>query len=206
MERLKTEDEYLADYREFLDESREMASSFTYMVDLKDFQALEGVYDSYLLDKVLDLAADRGMKVTVRAAHADLDKRNLYRWNRYSRQYGWDGLEAEGHRYYGAYSVMDRDTLDVWLGCYRALYDRYRAHTAFEGYYIMQPGGEWTVVDEPWRGVFSGCQSGCWRWRHASARFASANSGGRRGCRTRRESVASGWTGAATSRRSAASG
>ena len=160
MERLKTEDEYLADYREFLDESREMASSFTYMVDLKDFQALEGVYDSYLLDKVLDLAADRGMKVTVRAAHADLDKRNLYRWNRYSRQYGWDGLEAEGHRYYGAYSVMDRDTLDVWLGCYRALYDRYRAHTAFEGYYIMQPGGEWTVVDEPWRGVFSGYDPG----------------------------------------------
>ena len=160
MANLKTEEAYLRDYRNFIDESREMCSSFTYMIDLKDFQALEGVYDTYLLDQAMDLAADAGMRVTVRAAHGDHDKRNLYRWTRYSRQYGWDGLESEGHPYYGAYSVMDRETLDLWLGCYRALYDRYQGHTAFEGYYIMQPGGEWTVVDQPWDGTFSGYDRG----------------------------------------------
>ena len=156
MRKLHTEDAYLADYRKFLAESKEMATSFTYMFDLRDFEALEGVRDTYLLDKVMDLAADSGMRLTVRAAHCDLKKTNLYRWNRYVRQYGWDGLVAEGHSHYGAFSVLDRDMVDLWLGCYRALFDRYNAHMAFEGYYIMQPGGEWTVVDEPWKGTFSG--------------------------------------------------
>ena len=72
------------------------------------------------------------------------------------RQIASDGTVAPGHVYYGAYSVPDEMTVKTWLDAYRALHDRYVAHTAFEGYYIMQPGGEWTVVDQPWNGTFSG--------------------------------------------------
>ena len=151
-----TEERILADVEEFLTRTENMSRHFTYMVDLKDFEVLPGVRDTYLLDRVLDLAADHGCGVTIRAAHCDLYGRNEYRWNSYSRQIASDGTVAAGHAYYGAYAVTDSRTVDFWLGFYRAIFDRYDGHTAFEGYYVMQPGGEWTVVDQPWDGTFTG--------------------------------------------------
>ena len=151
-----TEEGFLAYYRKFLVESKEIATSFTYMIDLKDWQVLPGVYDTWMLDRVLDLAADEGMKVTMRVAHGDANEANLYRWNEYQRQIGSDGAVLTGHPSYGAYSVADPKTVGLWLGAYRALFDRYDGHTAFEGYYIMQPGGEWCVVDQPWDGTVCG--------------------------------------------------
>ena len=151
-----SEAEILADVAEFLVRTENMSRHFTYMIDLKDFEVLPGVRDTYLLDRVLDLAADHGCGVTIRAAHCDLYGRNEYRWNSYSRQIASDGTVATGHAYYGAYAVTDPRTVDFWLGFYRAIFDRYDGHTAFEGYYIMQPGGEWTVVDQPWDGTFTG--------------------------------------------------
>ena len=151
-----TEEKFFAYYREFLENSCELATSFTYMLDVRDWEVLPGVFDTSLLDRVFDLAADYGMKATVRMAHLDRNGANLYRWHTYDRQVASDGTIAQGHPYYGAYSVPDAKTVQSWLRGYRALHDRYVAHTAFEGYYIMLPGGEWVVVDQPWNGTFSG--------------------------------------------------
>lgn len=153
---LKTEERFLAYYRDFLANSCELTTSFTYMLDLRDWEALPGVFDTYLVDRVFDLAADYGMKATVRAAHCDLNNTNLYRWNKYVRQIASDGTPANGMPHYGAFAVPDEQNTRLWLDAYRALHDRYAGHTAFEGYYIMQPGGESTVIDQPWDGTFSG--------------------------------------------------
>ena len=153
---LKTEEKLMAYLRDFLANSRDMATSFTYMIDLRDWEVLPGVFDTYLIDHVFDLAADYGMKVTVRASHADKDNTNLYRWNKYVRQIASDGTLANGLPYYGAYSVLDVQNTSLWLDANRALHDRYAGHTAFEGYYIMEPGGESTVIDQPWDGTVSG--------------------------------------------------
>jgi len=52
----KTLAQMRAHLRRFLENSRALASSFTHMVDLKDFEVLPGVYDFTLLDAVMDLA------------------------------------------------------------------------------------------------------------------------------------------------------
>jgi len=169
-----SEEEILSDVAEFLTRTEDMSRHFTYMVDLKDFEVLPGVHDTYLLDRVLDLAADHGCGVTIRAAHCDLYGRNEYRWNACSRQVSYDGTVAEGHPYYGAYAVTDRRTVSFWLDFYKAIFARYDGHTAFEGYYVMQPGGEWTVVDQPWDGTFTGydpaTEAGFKDWMRAQGR------------------------------------
>ncbi len=156
---VRTEREALAHFREYLAESSSLTPHVTVMMDLVDFEVLPGVFHFTLLDHFMDAAADAGCKITVRFAHADKHGANLYRWPKYSRQYGYDGMIAPGHPFYGAYAVTDPGTQKLWLDAYRALYLRYRNHTAFEGYYIMQPGGEWTVVDQPWNGTLTGYDS-----------------------------------------------
>ena len=148
-----TEAAAIAHYREYLANSKQAAENITYMIDLADFEVLPGVFDFSVLDWVMDAAADAGCKVTVRLAHSDGQR--TYRWPKYSRQHSYDGTEIEQH-YYGAYAASDPRTTKLWLDSYRALFERYRGHTAFQGYYVMQPGGEWTVVDEPWAGIIAG--------------------------------------------------
>jgi hypothetical protein len=145
--------EELESVREFLENSKFMTDSFTYMVDLANFEVLPGVFDFSMLDRVLDLAADYGCKVTVRVAHADTH--GLYLWPKYSRQYSYDG-SLIGVRYYGGYAISDPRLIELWLNSYRALYERYQKHTAFQGYYVMQPSGEWSVLDKPWEGCVAG--------------------------------------------------
>ena len=152
----KTEEQAEKHFRRYLASSSPMAQSLTYMIDLVDFEVLPGVFNYAMLDRIMDAAADHGCKVTVRFAHLDAHGKNLYRWLKYSRQYSYDGTIASGHAYYGAYAVTDPATQKLWLDAYRALYNRYHKHTAFEGYYVMQPGGEWTVVDQPWVGTLTG--------------------------------------------------
>ncbi len=152
----KTETQAEAHFREYLAEAKQIAPSLTYMIDLVDFEILPGVFDYATLDKIMDAAADYGCKVTVRLGHADEHGKNLYRWLKYSRQFNYDGTIASGHEYYGAYDVSDKNTRKLWLDSYRSLYNRYNKHTAFEGYYIMLPGGEWSVVDQPWMGTIVG--------------------------------------------------
>ncbi len=151
-----TEAQASAHFREYLTQARRMAPSLTYMIDLVDFEVLPGVFDYTMLDKVMDAAADYGCKVTVRLGHADEHDKNLYRWPKCARQFSYDGTIASGHEYYGAYAVSDPTTRKLWLDSYRALFSRYSRHTAFEGYYIMLPGGEWSVVDQPWMGTIVG--------------------------------------------------
>ncbi len=150
---VKSAAEAAALFREYAANAKQAAENITYMLDLADFEVLPGVFDFSMLDGVMDAAADYGCKVTVRLAHADGQR--TYRWPKFSRQHSYDGTEIEQH-YYGAYAVSDPRTTQLWLDSYRALFERYRRHTAFQGYYVMQPGGEWTVVDKPWEGVIAG--------------------------------------------------
>lgn len=154
---LASEAEALRDFRSYLANSRQLADNITYMIDLAHFEVLPGVFDFVLLDGIMDAAADYGCQVTVRVAHADGSRSGgAYLWPKYSRQINYDGTEIVGHAYYGTYAVTDPRTTKLWLDAYRALFARYHKHTAFQGYYIMQPGGEWTVTDQPWEGIIAG--------------------------------------------------
>lgn len=147
-----SEADELANFRDCLTNAKQIADNLTYMVDLARFEVLPGVFDFALLDGIMDAAADYGCKVTVRLAHADQDKDGgPYPWLKYDRQYSYDGTEIQQH-FYGAYAVTDPRTIKLWLDAYQAVFSRYNRHTAFQGYFIMQPGGEWTVVDKPWEG------------------------------------------------------
>lgn len=147
-------DYLVKDFRDYLANTGEFVQHHTYMVDLNDFEVLPGVYDFSLLDEIMDAAADYGCKVTVRFAHADQHS-GPYRWGKYSRQIAADG-SIINLQPYGVYEVTDPALNDLWLDAYRALFDRYKEHTAFEGYYVMLPAGEWVVVDQPWAGNLSG--------------------------------------------------
>ncbi len=141
-------------FREYLANTHEFVPHHTYMVELNDFEILPGVYDFAVLDDVMDAAADYGCKVTVRFAHADKHS-GPYRWGKFSRQISAEGAVIDMLSY-GAYEVTDPALNKMWLDAYRAFYDRYNRHTAFEGYYIMLPAGEWIVVDQPWAGTIAG--------------------------------------------------
>jgi len=150
----KSEDDRVGQFVRYLDDASKIAPYVTYMIDLADFEILPGVYDFAVLDRVMDAAADRGCAVTVRTAH--VDQMATFRWLPYSRQLSYDGTEIVQH-YYGCYSGVDPVFLNVWKRANRALYDRYRTHPGFQGYYLMMPGGEWAVMaDKPWLGVVAG--------------------------------------------------
>lgn len=141
-------------FREYLAQTGDFVKNHTFMVELNNFEVLPGVYDFSLLDEVMDAAADYGCKVTVRFAHADKHS-GPYRWGKFSRQIAADGsiINLEP---YGVYEVTDPALNKLWLDAYKALYNRYKNHTAFQGYYVMLPAGEWVVVDQPWAGNLSG--------------------------------------------------
>ena len=150
----KTEKAVLEHFRKFLDEASQVTRYMTYMVDLADFEILPGVFDFTLLDQLMDEAADRGCALTIRFAHADMHGK--FKWLPYSRQYNYDGNPIRGHHAYGGYAFTYKPYLNAWLEAYKALYDRYRKHPGFQGYYILKPGGEWTVMDRPWEGNIAG--------------------------------------------------
>jgi hypothetical protein len=54
------------------------------------------------------------------------------------------------------FAVTDSTYTACWLRAYRALYDRYRLHPGFQGYYLLQPAGEFTIEDKPWEGIVAG--------------------------------------------------
>ncbi|MBC2602694.1 beta-galactosidase [Puniceicoccus vermicola] len=147
------EEDILENFSEMVDESKQMASHITYMVDLAEFEILPGVYDFALMDQIMDVAADNGAGITVRLAHTEQEK--PYRWLPYTLPRSFDGTPLEGHGYYGSYSVADPDYRDSWHRAFKAVHDRYQEHPAFEGYYVMQAGGEWAIPDEPWNGYIS---------------------------------------------------
>ncbi len=141
-------------FREYLSKTNDFLLHHTYMIDLNDFEVLPEVYDFAALDEAMDAAADYGCKITVRFAHGDKHA-GIYRWGKFSRQIAAEGSVIDMLSY-GAYEVTDPALNKMWLDAYRALYDRYKNHTAFEGYYVMLPAGEWVVVDQPWAGLISG--------------------------------------------------
>lgn len=151
--RPKTEDEAVAHFEKIIDESGSLARNWTYMLDVAQMEILPGVYDFATLDRIMDAAADRGIALTLRIAH--VDQESLFRWVRYSRQHNYDGLEIP-ENYYGGFSLTDPNYLEVWHRLNRALFDRYKTHRAFQGYYLMQPAGEATVQDKPWLGIVAG--------------------------------------------------
>jgi hypothetical protein len=148
-----SEDDAVRQFETYLDEATQMARYLTYMVDMKDLEILPGVYDFAALDRIMDAAADRGAAMTVRLAH--VDNYGPYRWLPFSRQVNYDGTTIFNH-FYGNYMPADPEYLAAWKRANRALYDRYKTHPGFQGYYVMEAGGESMILDKPWLGVVSG--------------------------------------------------
>lgn len=146
----RNEDEVLGHFRTMVDEARQISENMTYMVELADFEILPGVYDFALLDKIMDESADQGLGITIRLAHKENEAK--YRWVPFTIPRNFDGAGLYGHEAYGSYSVTDPRYVDSWKRAFRAIHDRYQNHPAFEGYYVMQAGGEWAIPDEPWNG------------------------------------------------------
>ncbi len=146
----KTESDVLTNFRNMAGDSLQLTNHITYMIDLAEFEILPGVYDFTLVDQIMDTAADFNVGITFRLAHKDNDA--TYEWTPYTLPRNFDGAALTGHPSYGSYSIKDSRYVDTWNRGFRALYDRYNKHRAFEGYYIMQAGGEWAIPDEPWNG------------------------------------------------------
>ncbi len=153
----KSEDETLAQFRTYLENASALAPNTTYAIDTAQFEALPGVYDFAMLDRMMDLAADYAMAMTIRFSHIDSACRFL--WQPYSYQRNFDGTVLYGHPFYGAYAVSDERFLDCWERSYKALHERYRAHPAFQGYLVYQIGGEMSTLDRPWLGETAGYEA-----------------------------------------------
>jgi hypothetical protein len=150
----KKQTEALAHFAAMLDESVQMTSYVTYMIDLADFEILPGVYDFSLLDQIMDAAADRGCAITVRVAHVEM--RAPYRWMPYTLPRNFDGAVIPGHAFYGAFDFADQSFVSAWFKAFETLHARYKSHPAFQGYFLLLPAGEWALPDEPWMGNFAG--------------------------------------------------
>jgi hypothetical protein len=153
----KSEDEVLAQFRTYLENASALAPNTTYAIDTAQFEVLPGVYDFAMLDRMMDLAADYAMSMTIRFSH--IDQACRFAWQPYSLQRNFDGTELHGHPFYGAYAVSDERFLDCWERSYKALHDRYRTHAAFQGYLVYQIGGEMTTLDRPWLGETAGYEA-----------------------------------------------
>ncbi len=153
-DRPQSEDGMVAQFSTFLDEGAQLTRYVTYMIDPAEFEVLPGVYDFHLLDRIMDAAAERGCAVTVRVCH--IDSFMPYVWLKNSGQYSFDGCRITGNPYYGTYALTDAGFKQCWFNAYAALYKHYKSHPGFQGYYLMSPGGEWTVLDQPWIGDISG--------------------------------------------------
>ncbi len=153
----KTEDEVLAQFRTYLENASALAPNTTYGIDTAQFEVLPGVYDFAMLDRMMDMAADYAMAMTIRLSHIDSACRFL--WQPYRYQRNFDGTVLYGHPFYGAYASGDERFLDCWERSYKALHERYRAHPAFQGYLVYQIGGEMTTLDRPWLGETAGYEA-----------------------------------------------
>jgi hypothetical protein len=158
----RTEDEAVANFCKILDEASQMTRYMTYMLALEDFEILPGCYDFALLDRLVDAAADRGCALTIRLGiHFRSGSGKDFTFLRYSRQRNFDGFPILCHDgiYGGGFSLTDDEYIAGWLRAFKALHDRYEKHPGFQGYYVMQPCGEWTVADKPWEGIVAGYES-----------------------------------------------
>lgn len=149
----KTEADLRKKFEHTLSQSGDLTRHWTYMIDTAEMEVLPGVFDFAPLDMIMDIANDYGIALTIRVGHIEQDK--PYRWVRYSAQHNFDDLPIEEH-FYGGYSLADNEYLELWHRLNRALFDRYGEHPAFEGFYLLQPAGEFSVEDKPWEGIVAG--------------------------------------------------
>lgn len=134
---------------------RDWIQHYTVCPAINHTEVLPGVWDFSLLDLYLDTLAAYGCAATVRPCHSDRHE-GPYRWTHSGAQYSYDGEQAGIRNPYGSYCGNDPAIRKIWMDHYRALYDRYRDHSGFEGYYLMDPAGESVVLDEPWAGILAG--------------------------------------------------
>jgi len=156
-----TEDDHFKLFCKMLDESASLAQIVTYGVDFADLEILPGVFDFTVLDRVMDEAYDRARKLTVRLSHTESSP---YRWLNYTRPRCFDGAPIrDPQNYYGAFDETDPEFVSAIFRSYKAIYDRYGKHPAFQGYQLWLPSGEHTP-DKPWQGEVSG-----YSWSSAEA-------------------------------------
>lgn len=146
----KDHQEYLDRFTKALQEISQITTNVTYMIDIREFEVLPGVFDFFLLDKVMDAAYDQNCRLTIRMSHADAG--GILRWERYWPQRNHDGTINYGHKYYGSFTLTDREYVDSCLRAFKTLHDRYQDHPAFQGYQLFEIAGEWAVLDRPWEG------------------------------------------------------
>ena len=156
----KSEDEAVADFEAFADQASQITPHLTYMVPLEQFLILPGVYDMALLDRLMDAATDHGCTLKIRfGVNYQPGRGEGFTYLPYSRQCNFDGRPILADIYGGGFSLTDPDYVAGWMAAFRAVYERYREHPGFEGYYLMQPCGESTVFDRPWNAQIAGYES-----------------------------------------------
>jgi len=154
--RPKSEAEARAEFEVELDEMGMVTRNITHMIESTDVEVLPGVFHFTLLDQLMDAAADRGCALTLRITVAD---GKLFPWQKYNRTRNYNGLEVR---------LLNKDQLlpvpsdpryiAIYDRAFRALYDRYRTHPGFQGYYVMAAMGDWAdaYVELPQIGTVSG--------------------------------------------------
>ena len=142
-----------ADCFNIMDKYMCVTRNWNIKADPSAMEVLPGVYDFSYLDIVMDGAWRRGLYVTTWLVHSE--EEHPYLWLPYSHQRNFDGSEIDEH-YYGGYSLEDRQTLNAWFALIDAIRRRYGQHPAFQGYYLFQPAGEFTIEDKPWEGLVAG--------------------------------------------------
>ncbi len=155
----RDEDHLIEKFETFVRQTQPITRDFTYHVELRDFEVLEGVYNFAVLDRIMDTAAAYGCSVTIRIDHATRGGRTPLRWPKFHTQRNWDNSVAGGHQFYGSFSLADDGYLDLYFRANAAFHRRYHQHPAFQGYQLFNIGGEWAVLDQPWKGLFGGYEA-----------------------------------------------
>jgi hypothetical protein len=137
-----------------LEEMAQVTTSVTIGVDYREIEILPGVFNFYLLDKIMDAATDQNCRLSLRLAHADAIA-GKFIWQRYWPQRSYDGSIAPYHGFYGSFSPADKDFRGMYLRAMKAINDRYKDHPAFQGYQIFELCGEWAVIDKPFEGAIA---------------------------------------------------
>lgn len=149
----KSEEDVLDRFIKTIESASPITRYWTYKLDPASIEILPGVYDLHLLDRMADASADRGIALTIMIAH--IESEAPYEWLKYSPQRNYDDLEIFEH-HYGGYALTDARVLKSWHDSIKAIFSRYRPHRGFQGFYLLQPAGEFTVEDKPWEGIISG--------------------------------------------------
>ncbi len=149
-----------------MERAADLTANVVYTLDPANLEILPGVYDFAELDRSLDAAADRGCAVTINFSHftpAFGDDLVPFRWLHYFTHRNFDNALSRDHHYSG-FNPLDEQYRAFWKRAHRALFERYRGHPGFQGYYLTKPTSavhrENLMMDRPYLGEVTGYDPG----------------------------------------------